>query len=72
MDAEYRLPNLEERRAGMAMLRRTALAAKQRALASGQCPNSKGRMRALTQAERDALQGDIAHIQSVQRAKGEA
>jgi predicted aminopeptidase len=61
----------EKRRAGMAALRRNALAGKLRALASGQCPNSKGRMRVLTQAECDALRADCAHIQQVQRAKGE-
>ena len=68
---EYRLPSIEERRAGMAALRRNALASKLRALALGQCPNSKGKMRALTSAEREALQADCAHIQQVQRAKGE-
>jgi hypothetical protein len=61
----------EQRRAGMARMRRNALAGKLRVLESGQCPNSKGRMRALTQAERDALLNDCAHIRATQRAKGE-
>jgi hypothetical protein len=68
----YTLPTAEERKAGMAALRRNALAGKLRALESGQCPNSKGRMRALTRAECDALRADCAHIQAIQRAKGEA
>jgi hypothetical protein len=62
----------EKRRAGMARLRRNVLAGKLRALESGQCPNSKGRMRALTRAECDALRADCTYIQKVQRAKGEA
>jgi hypothetical protein len=68
----YTLPNTEERRAAMAALRRNALAGKQRALAAGTYTDSRGNVRALSKAERKALEDDCAHIQQVQRAKGEA
>ena len=58
---DFTLPNAEERRAGMAALRRTMLAAKLRALASSQ----------LTPRVRYALEDDVAHIRAVQRANGE-
>jgi hypothetical protein len=52
-------------------MRRGVLAGKLRVLESGQCPNSKGKLRALTAAERAALLDDCAHIQAIQRNNGE-